>query len=182
MRNVYLVIIIFCLFFSNNIIFAQEEDDDLPYLTAEDIAAIEMSLPSDVPEYQPSISPEVASETKDDKNKNEISRLNTTRKIYHLLILDRSSCSSDADITGIHNSNVLYNYKDGPNGYLIAIYTSSPEGPVFPQLPDKSYIIVNFLTVRKNSLAEYFNSSEFRRFVTNRKILSEIKDVLKTKL
>ena len=161
----------------NNLIFTQ--DDDLPYLTDEDIAAIEMLLPSDIPEMPSSKIAKNSTEAKHDQDEKDISRLNTSMKIYHLLILDRSFCSPDADITKIDSANILYKYKDGSKGYLIAVYTSPQKGPVFPQLPDNSYIILNLTTVHRATISDYINSDEFQRFVTNKRIISEINDIIK---
>jgi hypothetical protein len=178
MRMIFWGIVVCFLFLSNDIIFAQE-DDDLPYLSDDDIAAIEMTLSFDVPEIRQDDTLEIATETKDSTGNNEISRLNTSQKIYHLLILDRTFCPN-SDISGIQNTEVLYKYKHGKNGYLIAVYMSPQEGPVFPQLPAKSHMLVNLTTVRKNTIKEYINSSAFRKFVTNQKILSEIQGALGT--
>jgi hypothetical protein len=180
MKKFYLGAVIVIIFLSNNVIFAQ--DDDVPYLSDDDIAAIEMSLPDDVPEVLQNRSAEVAVETNVNNEGNEISRLNTSQKIYHLLILDRASCPLNSDISGINDAEILYKYKHGANGYLIAIYTSPQDGPLFPQLPNRSRILVNLITVRENTIKEYINSSAFRRFVTSPMILSEIQEVLDTKL
>jgi len=161
----------------NNLIFAQ--DDDLPYLTDDDIAALEILLPYDIPEIPSSRIAENTTEAKHDQDEKDISRLNTSMKIFHLLVLDRSACSSDADITKIDSANILYKYKDGSKGYLIAVYTSPQKGPVFPQLPDNSYIILNLTTVHRATISDYINSDEFQRFVTNKRIISEINDVIK---
>ena len=150
--------------------------DDIPYLTDEDIAAIEEVLPDDVPE----VIQEKAAGTvvENDREKNEIGRLNASQKIFHLLILDRRLCSLNADIGGINSREVLYKYRHGTNGYLVAVYTSPREGPVFPQFPDRSRIIVNMTTARVNTLIEYINSDAFRRFVTNRTITAGLLGVL----
>ena len=172
----FLFFITFCSL-CNNLIFAQ--DDDLPYLTDDDIAALEMSLPSDIPEIQSRKIAENTTEAKHGQDDKDISRLNTSMRIYHLLVLDRSSCSSDADISKIDSANILYKYKDGSKGYLIAIYTSPQKGPVFPQLPDNSYIILNLTTVHRATISDYINSDEFKKFVTSNRIISEIKDVIR---
>jgi len=174
MKNIIFSLVLSFIFY--NVIYAQE--DERPYLTDDDIAAIEMSLPSDIPELVSNIIVENNTEVKLKDEENEISRLNTLMKIYHLLILDRTSCSANADITGIENVNILYNYKDGLKGYLIAIFTSPQKGPIFPQLPDNSYIILNLTTVRKNTIIEYINSDEFKRFVTSQYIIMQMNEVL----
>jgi hypothetical protein len=151
--------------------FAQEEDD-VPYLSDEDIAAIEMVLPDDVPE---SVRSSI------DLAANEISRLNVYQPLYHLLVLDRSRCALGSDIGGIDPGSFLYKLKHKGNGYLIAIYIVPENGPVFPVLPANSRIILDLMTNRPNTIKEYVNSSAFRRFVTSRTILSQIQDVLGAK-
>ena len=183
MKKTILGALIIFLVLTNNVIFASDEDDDVPYLSDDDIAAIEMTLPDDVPEIIQDIVPEVAVETKDvieKTEKNEISSLNTSQRIYHLLILDRTLCSLNSDIDATNGIKVLYKFRHGANGYLIALYTSSKDGPVFPHLPDKSRIITNLMSVRKATITEYVNSNAFRKFVTNRRITSELQKTLRS--
>ena len=170
-----LIIIFICstLIF-NHAVFAS---DDTPYLTEDDVAALEATLPEDLPEILLEIEPyleyeEIVSNIGTEGN--EISRLNTSREIYHFIILDRRLCSPNADIIVTENMKVLYKFIHRANGYLIALYTSPANGPVFPQLPDGSYLLVNLTTVRKNSIVEYLNSPAFKKFVTNRTITSEL--------
>jgi hypothetical protein len=184
MKRAFYFFVVFVMILNNSIIFAQDEDSlydslylsyDSPYLSDDDIAAMEIVLPDDMPDIlQENVQKTAVEEAKG----NEISRINTSQTIYHLLILDRISCSSNADISGIDTIEVLYKYKHGTNGYLIAIYTSPKEGPVFSQLPDRSHVLVDLITVRKSIINDYINSSLFRRFVTNRRILSQIQNVL----
>ncbi|MDR3200890.1 MAG: hypothetical protein LBT68_05470 [Spirochaetales bacterium] len=152
--------------------FAQE-DDDVPYLSDEDIAAIEMVLPDDVPEPV-RLSAEL-------EKTNEKSRLNVRQPLYHLLILDRSRCARDSDIGGTASGSLLYKLKHKRNGYLIAIYMAPKDGPVFPVLPANSRIILDLMTNRPNTIKEYVNSSAFRKFVTSRTILAQIRNVFRTK-
>jgi hypothetical protein len=176
MKNVFCLFAVFAIILGNNALFA--EDDDVPYLSDEDIAALEMILPDDTPDVLREDAQEVAVEAEGTVERNEISRLNTPRTIYHLLILDRTRCPSNADIGDMHSSRFLYKFKHGSNGYLIAVYASPEEGPVFPQLPDRSNILVDLLTTRKSTIREYINSSSFRRFVTSRRILLQIQRAL----
>jgi hypothetical protein len=164
------------IFLSNNTIFAQE--DDIPYLSDDDIASIEVVLPDDIPVNPNETTSTVVVEVQKEVDPNEISRLNTSLSLYHLLILDRTYCSLYSDISGVSNITILYKLKHGKNGYLIAIYKSSREGPVFPILPDRSRILVNLSTTRKATLKEYVNSSAFKKFVTSRTILTQIQTVL----
>jgi hypothetical protein len=178
MKKTFWVSVIIGIILSVNMVFAQE--DDVPYLSDEDIAAIELVLPDDIPENLKEGADEIAGNQAGTEN--EIFRLNTPQSIYHLLILDRTYCPLNSDIGDINSKNVLYKYKHGTNGYLVAIYKSSREGPVFPQLPNKSRILVNLTTVRKNTIKEYINSSAFKRFVTSRKILSELQKIIESDL
>jgi len=66
----------------------------------------------------------------------------------------------------------LYKYKHGGNGYLVVLYKSATEGPVFPQLPDDSLVLADFMTVRVSAIRDYIYSSAFGRFVTNPRIIS----------
>ena len=177
-------------------IFAQDEDE-VPYLSDDDIAAMEMVLPDDIPDnLQEAVTEsravpeknekakeiEVKKITENEIEKNEISRLNTLQTVYHLLILDRTYCHANADIGGLDDIAIPYKFKHRTNGYLIAVYKSPQEGPVFPQLPDNSRILVDLATARKSTILEYINSNAFRRFVTSRKIISEIKETIESGL
>jgi hypothetical protein len=176
MKRLFCFAVFLVMLIGNSTIFAQE-DDDFPYLSDEDIAAIELVLPEDIP----GIPAENAKEASDKGTEiNEMSRLNTSRSIYHLLILDRTRSPANSDIGGTNNISVLYKFKHRTNGYLIALYKSSKEGPVFPILPKGSIILVDLVTARKNTITEYINSSAFRKFVTSRRILSQIQSVLRT--
>jgi hypothetical protein len=153
-----------------------QETDNVPYLSDEDILSLEIILPDDVPNQT------VLAETEpgDGKiNRNEISRLNPSKSLYHLIILDRTSCASDSDISGIDESAVLYKFKHLEKGYLIVLYKTPNEGPVFPIFPENSYIIIDLMTNRINTIGEYVNSAAFNKFVTSRGILEEILEMLK---
>jgi hypothetical protein len=102
---------------------------------------------------------------------------NFSRPLYHLLVLDRTYCAFNSDIADIEGANILYKFKHGKNGYLITLYTS-PEGSVFPVIPDKSRVLVNTIATRKIVLREHLNSSLFRRFVTNPTVLSQLRKAL----
>jgi hypothetical protein len=107
----------------------------------------------------------------------ETVRLDFSQPLYHLLVLDRTYCVLDSDIAGIESTQILYKFKHGRNGYLIALYTSM-DGPVFPAIPDKSRIVLNTTATQKNVLREFVNSALFRRFVSNRTILSQLQKAL----
>jgi hypothetical protein len=173
-----LIAFVTILFCDRAAIFAQEEDD-VPYLSDDDIAAIELAFPEDIP---PDIAAESPKNTAPEGQQNEMSRLNTSQTIYHLLILDRTYCASNSDIGGIDNKLILYKYKHGKNGYLIALYKSPKEGSVFPLFPDRSRILVDLITSRKKTLTEFMDSSAFRVFVTSRRILSQMRNVLRKDL
>ncbi|MDR2739390.1 MAG: hypothetical protein LBB68_06130 [Treponema sp.] len=89
--------IAFVLFLCYGRVFAQE-DDDIPYLSDEDIASIEISLPDDIPENLSKNIQDVVVEEERSGEANEISRLNISQPIYHLLILDRRNSPFNSDI------------------------------------------------------------------------------------
>jgi hypothetical protein len=183
MKKLSLFVIVVLLFLNSGRIFAQE--DDVPYLSEEDIASLEAILPDDVPDNlkedttgrsrEPVV--EVVVETVVEPN--EISRLNTSQILYHLLVLDRTNSPRNSDISGIDTTSILYKLKHGNNGYLVAVYTSSNAGPVFPVFPNRSRILIDLITTRKSTIREYVNSSAFRRFITNRRILAQLQEALK---
>ena len=196
MKKPFVLFLIFITTVISSGIFAQDEDE-IPYLSDDDIAAMEMVLPDDIPDnLQEAVTEsravpeknekakeiEVKKITENEIEKNEISRLNTLQTVYHLLILDRTYCHANADIGGLDDIAIPYKFKHRTNGYLIAVYKSPQEGPVFPQLPDNSRILVDLATARKSTILEYINSSAFRRFVTSRKIISEIKETIESGL
>jgi hypothetical protein len=108
----------------------------------------------------------------------ETTRPKTTQPMYHLLILDRVKCKTNSDISGLQDIKMLYKFKHGKNGYLIAVYVSSGEGQL-PVMPDKSRVLVNLTGSSKAFLRDYTNSSVFRRFVTNRRVISQLREALK---
>lgn len=179
MKKFYAIITVLVVLLGQHIIFAQEED--VPYLSDDDMASIEVVLPDDIPEVI-KLSGEIGTEAgKETPIINEISRLNVHQPLYHLLILDRSYCVLNSDIGGINNSALLYKLKHGRNGYLIVIYKVPNSGPVFPILPNNSRIILDLMTNRPSTIREYVNSSAFKKFVTSRTILAQIENVFKTK-
>ncbi|MDR2482314.1 MAG: hypothetical protein LBD08_01635 [Treponema sp.] len=161
-------------------VFAYDEDD-IPYLTDEDMAAIEITLPDDVPPgaRRTAIRPQENLEPGRGILDNEMARLNVSLPLYHLLILDRTYCTMDSDISGIESGNVLYKLRHGRNGYLIALYQVPREGPVFPILPGNALVVLDIMTNRTNTIREYINSNAFKRFVTSRRILAQLQAVLR---
>jgi len=174
MKKAVVLFSICFIFTGYNILFAQD-DGDVPFLTEADIIAIETILPEDTSfEYkeEPTLS------AGGNKTENEMPRLNTSQPVYHLLVLDRVFApNSDISDAG----RVLYKYRHGRNGYLIALYVSPADGPVFPQLPARSRIVLNLSTARTDTIGEYINSNAFRRFVTNRTILANLREALRRK-
>jgi len=153
-------------------IFAQA-DNNIPYLSDKDVIAIETVLPDD---SSFNLQEDSASSA-EEKLSNEMSRLNTSQPVYHLLVLDRVYCPG-LDISDIGSMQILYKYRHGQNGYLIALYVSPLDGPVFPQLPARSRIVLNLSTVRSATIGEYINSNAFRRFVTSRTITTGLQEAL----
>jgi len=156
----------------SNALFSFELDQ---YLSDSDIIAIETILPGDASfEYKekPTLSAGGIG--------NEMPRLNTSQPIYQLLVIDRVKCPN-SDIGDVGSLKVLYKYKHGRNGYLIALYVSPTNGPVFPQLPAKSRIVLNLSSAYPNTILEYINSNAFKRFVTNSTILRQLPEALRKK-
>ena len=91
---------------------------------------------------------------------------------YHLLILDRIN-SPGSDIGDPANATMLYKFRHGRNGYLVALYTS-PQSSALPQLPAGSRIVVNLSTVQKAAVREYVNSAAFRRYVTRSAVTAQL--------
>jgi hypothetical protein len=98
--------------------------------------------------------------------------------LYHLLILDRSHCRLDANLSGMKDIRLFFELRHKKNGYLIALYGTHTDGPMFPILPKGSRILAELVTARKQSVNEYIHSSAFSRFVTSRTILGEMQRVL----
>ena len=146
-----------------------DENFDIPYLSDEDILALEETLPGDeAPAFV-----EAPAEAAPKEVANEISRVNTPRLLYHVLVIDRQ-LNPGSDISDLSGIRVLYKFRHGRNGYLIAVYVSPMEGPVFPQLPHRSRIIVNMTSVSRNVLKTYINSPAFRRLVSNNTVRTQM--------
>jgi hypothetical protein len=166
------------LVFSVNFLPAQNNDDDLPYLSEEDIRALEVVLPDDVPERpgqfnQPKETAEAI--------QSEIGRLNSQRnqkKLYQLIILDRRNCEPNADVSDVNETNILFKFAHLENGYLLVLYEVPGNGPVFPVFPGGSYILLDLMASRINTIREYVNSSLLRRFITIESVISELNRAL----
>jgi hypothetical protein len=117
-------------------------------------------------------------DTPRERQTNEINRLKITRPIYHLLVLDRLYCAANSDISDLQNIKLLYKFKHGRKGYLVALYISYGEGPLFPVMPDKSRILVNLMASNKAFIRDYTNSPVFRRFVTSQRVISQLQRIL----
>jgi hypothetical protein len=143
------------------------------YLSDSDIIAIETILPGDA-SFEYKEKPTLAA----GGIGNEMPRLNTSQPIYQLLVIDRVKCPN-SDISDVGSIKVLYKFKHGRNGYLIALYVSPAGGPVFPKLPARSRIVLNLSTSRPATIREYINSNAFRKFVTNRTITRRLQEALR---
>ena len=102
----------------------------------------------------------------------------TIQNFYHLLIVDRTNSPPDSDIGDVANATMLYNYTHDRNGYFVALYVSPQQDPLSLQLPDGSYVVANMTAAQRIAVREYVNSSAFRRFVTNRTVISQLQRVL----
>ena len=109
---------------------------------------------------------------------NEMPRLNASQTLYHLLLLERKYCAPYSDISDLDNINIMYKFPHGRNGYLIAVYSSSREGPVFPVMPPRSRILVNIITSDIAFLRDYVNSAAFKRFITDKQVMSQLQKTL----
>ncbi|MDR0457253.1 MAG: septal ring lytic transglycosylase RlpA family protein [Treponema sp.] len=127
---------------------------------------------------EPHIAPEPAVEhveiIREKEYPNEIARLKPTQTLYHLLLLDRRNCIANSDIGDLQNIKLIYKFLHDKNGYLVAVYSSSVEGPIFPVMPDKSRVLVDMMTTDKAFIKDYVGTAAFRRFVTNRQVVSRM--------
>jgi hypothetical protein len=110
---------------------------------------------------------------------NEIARLKPTQTLYHLLLLDRKNCRANSDIGDLLSVGLIYKFLHNENGYLVAVYTSSKDGPIFPVMPDGSHILVNLITTDKAFIMDYVNTAAFRRFVTHRQVVTQLRNALR---
>jgi len=104
----------------------------------------------------------------------EMVRINTSQPSYHLLVLDRFKSPPNSDIGDPEDIAVLYKYRHGADGFLVAIYKSSIEGPVSPVLPSDSRVVVNMASVNPKILQDYIKSDTFKKYVSNRNVLEEM--------
>jgi len=161
------------LVFSVHVLPAQ--DDDAPYLSEDDIRALELVLPMDVPEKPGQINqPKETAEA----IQSEIGRLNNQRKLYQLIILDRRNCEPNADVSDVDKTNILYKFAHLQNGYLLVLYEVPAGGPVFPVFPKDSYIVLNFMSNLVYTIRDYVNSREFRKFITIERVISDLNGAL----
>lgn len=161
-----------------------DEDYDVPYLLDDDITALEASIAEDATDFAWIM--EGADDGHDAEERlvyvldhNEMPRLGASGRLYHLLILDRRFAAANANIATAEEMEVLYIFRHGARGYLIAVYASPADGPVFPLMPHGSRIMVNLTTTRRATLTEFVNSAAFRRFVTNRAITQDLRNALR---
>ena len=175
MKKIFITTIIVMALCASNLLAQDNDNDDAPYLSEDDIKSIEATLAEDIPE-RPVQSNQSKEITK--TNQNEIERLNSHTKLYHLVILDRSACKPNADIEDINKLNILYKFKHFGNGYLLLLYEVPKDGPVFPVFPKGSYIILDLMSNRINTIKEYVDSRQFKKFIAQQKVLSELGKLL----
>jgi len=180
MKKVFLAVVLFMIF-CNSAVVAQDDEDDILYLTDEDMAALE-NTEWDTGALETVVFEDTADDIQEDVSEaiiSEMPRVNALQPVYHLLILDRLYSPLNSDISDTDNITILYKFKHGRNGYLVALYKSTEGGPVFPQLPDKSRVLADLMSVRVSTIREYIRSKAFRQFVTNRRVLSGMDAVLR---
>jgi len=174
MKKAVVLFSIFIILSGYSMLFAQD-DEDIPFLYEADIVALETTLPEDASfEYKE----EPTFSAVGNKTGNEMPRLNTSQPVYHLLVLDRVKCPN-SDISDVGSIKVLYKYKHGRNGYLIALYVSPAGGPVYPKLPARSRIVLNLSTARPNTIGEYIDSNAFKRFVTKPAVVRQLRAAIR---
>jgi len=173
MKKIVISFSVCFIFMVKGMIFAQD-DGSVPYFSDNDIIAIETVIPEEKL-FELQENQTLPSEL---KTVNEMNRLNASHPIYHLLVLDRVYCP-DSDISDTGSMQILYKYRHGRNGYLVLLYVPPADGPVFPQLPARSRIILNLLTVSPNIMSVYINSSVFRRYVSSPAILTQLQEALR---
>ena len=181
MKKVFLAVVLFMIFCNSALVAQDYDEDDIPYLTDEDMAALE-NTEWDMGALENIVFEDTADDIKEDASEaitSEMPRLNASQPVYHLLILDRLYSPLNSDISDTDGISILYKYRHGRNGYLIALYKSPAEGPVFPQLPDKSRVMADLVSVRVNTIREYIHSRAFRRFVTKQRVLSDMDAILR---
>jgi len=149
------------------------DEDDIPYMTNEDMTALEAFRNVNMENFDWDIG-----ESEAEAVLFSDTPAAPVASVYHLLLLDRLYSPLNSDISGTDGILILYKYKHGRNGYLIALYKSAAGETVFPQLPDKSHVLADFTSERLNDIREYIRSSEFRMFVTNSRVISDMDAVL----
>jgi len=135
--------------------------------------AVSRPVPATVEPVKAELPPEIT-----EKPRNEMPRLKTAQPLYYLLVLDRRHCEENSDISDLHNIKLLYKFLHNEKGYLVALYASFEEGPVFPVMPDNSRIIVNLISKDLAFIREYANSAPFKRFVRNPQATSGLQAAL----
>jgi len=174
MKNTITLFTVFFLLFNINVISAfDENDDNRPYLTDEDMEALELVLPFDVPVIVTDDSRTFIEESEAITETNDVSQT-----LYHILVLDRRSSPSNSDINDAGLS-VVYKYQHGENGYLIVLYKSMSR-TVLPVLPIGSRIVANYTSSHRNMIQEYVNSVMFSRHVTHPVVLSQLRNIFRT--
>jgi hypothetical protein len=96
---------------------------------------------------------------------------------YNLLVVDRGHSALNSDIGETDGIKMLYKFKHGNDGYLIAVYTSK-ESLDLPPMPDGSRIIAIWASKHKSEIRGYVHSPVFGNFVTHRQAIPEILRVL----
>lgn len=152
MNKVFLLFAIL-LFFPLINIFSQDFDqmyineDDLPYLTDDDIRAVESALSDDVMIRR--IIPPAPVPEEHEKTETESASASAQQEYenYYLVILDRRSCSPNADISGINTANILFKYLHNTNDNLVLVYKAFKTGEMIPVYPYGSRVLFEFMSI-----------------------------------
>jgi hypothetical protein len=96
---------------------------------------------------------------------------------YNLLVVDRIRSALYSDIGEQDGITMLYKFKHGRNGYLIAVYTSK-EGVEIPTIPEGSRVLAIRTAIHKATIRGYVHSQGFRKYVTHSRVIPQILRVL----
>ncbi|MCL2139120.1 MAG: hypothetical protein FWH41_06270 [Treponema sp.] len=188
----FVIVYIFLAFLFNVNIFAQEIiDDNVPYLSEDDIEAVETiilegDMLSESEESTDDFSHDKIHEgemgcitiEEDFEIIDDETQEKAVQDIYHLLVLDRIYSPLYSDMRVASDISVLFRYLHGRDGYLIAVYKYSSGIQAYPELPEGSRVIIDFASVVPGALKQYIETSAFKRFVSSQTIISDLLELL----
>ena len=113
-----------------------------------------------------------------EKKMEEAARLKTAQPLYQILVLDRRNCEANSDIGDSQDIKLLYKFRHGADGYLIVVYASYNNEPVFPKMPDNSRIVLNYMAANLALIIEYTDSDLFRRHISAQDIITHLQKTI----